>query len=255
MATGDDALAAGMDVVAGTVAANTIDTEITKTRDYIAQRTSTVTPISKGGTGATSAGAARTALGISAAATQSNGVLGTGAGSNNLQADIEYLWAAKPTRTTAEYNADLAYADAQSTAKMNTRLWLGGGTLSGDLYLPTASAATSGFTAAYINGDGRVSRGSSSIRYKDLLDDPDVSTLGDIWPTLRSYTIKGGDGQAQLGYIAEELADNPATDRFVVRYGDPERIESIDFIQLLLAQVAQLNARVAMLETSAQTSA
>jgi hypothetical protein len=39
MAIGDDAIAAGMDVVLGTELASTIDTEINLTRDYIAQRT------------------------------------------------------------------------------------------------------------------------------------------------------------------------------------------------------------------------
>lgn len=38
MATGDDAAAAGMDIVPGSTMANTIDTEITKSRDYIAQK-------------------------------------------------------------------------------------------------------------------------------------------------------------------------------------------------------------------------
>jgi cystathionine beta-lyase family protein involved in aluminum resistance len=42
MAVGDDALAAGMDLVAGSDLANTIDTEINKTRDYIAQLETTL---------------------------------------------------------------------------------------------------------------------------------------------------------------------------------------------------------------------
>lgn len=37
MAIGDDAVLAGMDIVTGSELANTIDTEINKTRDYIAQ--------------------------------------------------------------------------------------------------------------------------------------------------------------------------------------------------------------------------
>jgi hypothetical protein len=37
MAAGDDAAAAGMDLVAGTEPANTIDTLLNITRDYIAQ--------------------------------------------------------------------------------------------------------------------------------------------------------------------------------------------------------------------------
>ncbi len=67
MAIGDDAAAAGMDLVAGTTAANTLDTEVNKTRDYIAQRTNAVQPVNKGGTGATNASAARTNLGAASA--------------------------------------------------------------------------------------------------------------------------------------------------------------------------------------------
>ena len=67
MATGDDAAAAGMDLVSGSALANTIDDELNKTRDYIAQRTSAETPVSKGGTGATTAAAARASLGVTPA--------------------------------------------------------------------------------------------------------------------------------------------------------------------------------------------
>lgn len=66
-AAGDDAAAAGMPLVAGSAAANTIDTELNITRDLIAQRTQvpgTPLPISKGGTGAGTADAARTNLDV-----------------------------------------------------------------------------------------------------------------------------------------------------------------------------------------------
>jgi len=67
MAIGDDAAAAGMALVAGgSTLSNTIDTEINRTRDYIAQRTSTVVPVASGGTGATTAAGARTNLGAAA---------------------------------------------------------------------------------------------------------------------------------------------------------------------------------------------
>lgn len=68
MAIGDDALADGMDLVSGTAQANTIDTEINKTRDYIVQRIVAKIaalwplPINKGGTGQTTAAGALAAL-------------------------------------------------------------------------------------------------------------------------------------------------------------------------------------------------
>lgn len=67
MAIGDDAAAAGMDVIipsSGKVTDGA--TEINKTRDYLAQRTSAVTPVAKGGTGASNPGAARANLGAAA---------------------------------------------------------------------------------------------------------------------------------------------------------------------------------------------
>jgi hypothetical protein len=64
MAIGDDALAAGMDLVLGSELANTLDTIENQTRDYIAQRTYPVQPIEKGGTAATTAAAARINLGL-----------------------------------------------------------------------------------------------------------------------------------------------------------------------------------------------
>jgi hypothetical protein len=45
MAIGDDAVLAGMDIVTGSELANTIDTEINKTRDYIAQLETTLTAL------------------------------------------------------------------------------------------------------------------------------------------------------------------------------------------------------------------
>lgn len=128
----------------------------------------------------------------------------------------------------------------------------------GHVYVANSSPAISGYTIAYINGpDGRLSRGASSIRYKDHLGDPDPGALGDIWPTWREFAMKDGDGTPLLGYFAEDLADNFDQARFVVYAiapdGDGNMVatdvpESIDFIQLLLAQCAQLNARVAELE-------
>jgi hypothetical protein len=65
MAIGDDAVAAGMSIVNATTG-KVIDgaTEINRSRDYIAQRTNAITPITKGGTGATTATGARTNLDV-----------------------------------------------------------------------------------------------------------------------------------------------------------------------------------------------
>ena len=68
MAIGDDATAAGIPIMTGNEQANTLDTEINFTRDEIARRgRRAVTPVTEGGTGATTTAAARAALGAQAA--------------------------------------------------------------------------------------------------------------------------------------------------------------------------------------------
>lgn len=274
MATGDDAIAAGMDVVPGTADRRQGYDEINKTRDYIAQRTNAVTPISKGGTGASNASAARTALGLPAISSPGvaleNGVAVFGPNKRLQVQDPE-----QPSDATTKYWVDntIAYhrgqlqTDIDSVRNLaNGKRNADDGTFSGDVsaknvYAREAFAASNGWTAAYINSDGRLAKGTSSLRYKDLLDDPDVSTLGDIWPTLRQYAMKNGDGKPTLGYIAEEVAANPDTPRYAVyQWAENEDgqwvatsvVDSIDFIQLLIAQTVQLHARVAALEVAQQ---
>lgn len=252
MADGDAALAAGMDVLdPSTDLVKDGATEINKTRDYLAQRTSTVTPIANGGTGATTASAARTALGLGTVATQSTvPVANGGTGATTAAAARTALGAAATSHTHSSLSSG-AGTFVYSSPEWNTSnsMYVNGYlNMGGHIYVPNSTAATSGYTVAYINTDGRLSRGASSIRYKNLLNDPDLSTLGNIWPTLRTFAMKGDPAQKPvLGYIAEELDENPDTQRFVVRVDGADgvpMIESIDFIQLLLTQTAELNARV-----------
>ena len=106
----------------------------------------------------------------------------------------------------------------------------------GVVTLPNAGPATSGPVIAYIQSDGRLSKGTSSRRYKkDIVDAPE---LGNVFPRLREFEFKGGDGVRVIGYIAEELLKTDAA-RFVV-YDADGNVESIDFIPLLLAQTAQI---------------
>lgn len=219
MAIGDDALAAGMALTAGTVAANTIDTEINKTRDYIAQRTNAVVPIGSGGTGATTASAARAALGVTAEL------------------------ATKLTKSTTDYNNDFAFRDAQIAARAS----LGTDVTFGNIFTPGATAASSGWTVAYINSDGRICRGASSLRYKKHVTEVAPSAFGNIFQPLNRFQMRGGDGRWTYGHIAETLAENPDTEQFVM-YDAEGRPDSVDYIPLLLAKVEQLNARLEALE-------
>lgn len=229
MAIGDDALAAGMDLVSGSTAANTLDTEENKTRDYIAQRTNLVTPVLKGGTGSTTAAGARTALGVPAIA------------HTHIISQIYTDDGLTPYGLALQAVLDsMSAATASKVAKS-------GDTMSGELFLPASSAASAGWTAAYINGDGRVCRGASSLRYKENVSEVTPSSFGNIFPPLNRFQMKGGDGRWTYGHIAEDLVENPDTERFVM-YDTEGRPDSIDYVPLLLAKVEQLAARVAELE-------
>lgn len=266
MATGDDAIAAGMDVVSGTADRRQGYDEINKTRDYIAQRTSTVQPVSKGGTGATNAATARTNLGAAAADHNHDGRYIAHGGSDAGDLAIAHGGGRAQLFAGGNFKGLIAYtSDIPAPVDVSGKRNYDDGYFPGDLnaknlYVRESFGASSGWTVAYINTDGRLSKGTSSLRYKDLLADPDVSTLGNIWPTLRQYAIKNGDGKPTLGWIAEEVAANPDTERFAVyqwaeqdgEWGPTDTVDSIDFIQLLIAQTMQLNARVTALETAQQ---
>ena len=269
MANGDDAAAAGMDVLDGNEDRREGYDEINKTRDYIAQRTSTVTPIAKGGTGETNAAAALSALG----GVPSTDVYAPGDSVANKIPRYDgsgRLIAATPTATN--HATSKSYVDAA----ISGRFPAAGGTFPGDLgvvgtltvlddiMVPNATAAVSGWTVAYIDATGRLSRGSSSRRYKKYITGIDPADLGDIWPEFVRYQMKGGDGSWQYGYIAEQLDESDDlrpfvvyqtttehdadTDTYRTRFvadeaGNPVP-ESIDFIALIMAQNAQLKALV-----------
>lgn len=262
MAVGDAAVAAGMPLVDGaTTPANTIDTEINRTRDFIIEfGLPDVVPIGNGGTGAPTAAQARVKLGVQETVDAVNsassfppdegtlmrrgtdGRVDVGAPENpNNAATKSYVDGRINTRTTESY----------VDGRVATRFPANGGTMSnnlavqGRLFLPNATPATDGYTVAYINSDGRVSRGASSERYKKFLAEIDPAELGDIWPNLTRYQMRFGDGTWRFGYIAERLAEHPDQQPFVV-YADGNP-ESIDFIALLMAQNAQLHQAVELL--------
>lgn len=222
MANGDAASAAGYPLVASTEDVRESFDKHNQTRDFVALKT--------------------------AAQTKSLGALGTG--TSNVQADLEYLNGQTVLAQNGAASANAA-AGAALAASAN-RVSRAGDTMSGDLFLPAASPASSGWTVCYINSDGRVSRGSSSRRYKKYIHDaPD---LGDLFAApLREYQMRvdgilPDDHKKHIGYIAEELVGTDL-ERFVVVIND--EIESIDFIAMLMAQVSQLNARVEALEDGA----
>lgn len=267
MANGDDALAAGMDVLDGNEDRREGYDEINKTRDYIAQRTSAVTPIEKGGTGASTAETARAALGIPEIGTANS------AEANKLPVynSNGQLTTANPTLSghaaSKQYTDNTAAAAAAGARQFNDdgltysvvgrHLRVSGNVLSttGTFYAGGAAPASSGYAVAYIDGDGRLAKNASSERYKQDISDVDPATLGDVWPDLVKYQLRAGDGSWKYGYIAERLAESPDLEPFVVYadVGTGPIPDSIDFIMLLIAQNAQLNQRVAALEADRAT--
>ncbi|MFJ2532793.1 hypothetical protein [Microbacterium maritypicum] len=247
MANGDDALAAGMDILTGNEDRRNGWDEDNKTRDYIARRTSIVTPLEKGGTGATTAAGARNALGVPATGDVAlrNG-LGFVYGVAQLSAhNIGFYRNDGANRTVVRVSSGAGQFDEAIVTEgtlpglMGDTVKTSGGTITGSLYLPNSSPAIAGYAVAYINNDGRVSRGASSERYKKYISAIDPASLGDIFPDLHRFQMRQGEpGAWKYGWIAERLAENPDTEPFVV-YNEQGAPETIDFIALLIAQNAQ----------------
>lgn len=244
MAAGDAASAAGYTVYPDSVLANRIAELIAYALDDLAAKTGdkgAPIPLTLGGTGANSAEAARTALGlvIATSLTGSAGKIPTYSGDGTLAA-------ATPTATnhvTPKSYVDAAVAGIDVSNKVSKS----GDTMTGDLKLPNADPATSGYVVCYLNSDGRVSRGASSERYKKFISAIDPLGLGDVWPVMQRFQMRSGDGVWKYGYIAEHLAESEDLQPFVV-YDAEGRPDSIDFIALLMVQNAQLHERVKALE-------
>lgn len=245
MATGDDAIAAGMAVMTGAELANTLDTEVNLTRDYIAQRTSAVVPVVKGGTGATTAATARTNLGAAGSADMTTALAGKASTGHTHDALVN-------GGNRFEYEGSSRWG---TDGSLRTG---GSATVGGHVYVPSAAAATSGYVVAYINSDGRLSKGASSRRFKKNISEREPLALGSLFAApfcrwqMRADGITPADPAWHYGYIAEDLQGTPMEPFLVYEWADGKPTDqplSIDFIGLLLAQNAQLNERVSTLET------
>lgn len=257
MALGDDAIAAGMDIVDPEADRREGADEITKTRDYLAQRLGLKVDKPAGG-----AGVARAEPGSQ----HSIGFY------TNVASTLFF----RPEPSTAVYDRkviteDLLPAPVDISGKVNKS----GDTMSGNLDVPNlgvagsifnggATAATSGFVVAYFNGDGRLSKGTSSRRFKKFISSLAPSALGNLFAAPFSRWRNRADGKVpddptwRYGYIAEDLVGTSMEPFVVYDTDDTGRLItdddgnliplSIDFIGLLLAQVAQLNQRVTELE-------
>ena len=132
--------------------------------------------------------------------------------------------------------------------------------LGGDLYTPhgLATPVTSGYFAAYINGDGRLGRTVSARRYKQDItawapEKQAVFALQLVTYRLKSNVLSMGDGApVEVGLIAEELVALGLS--WLVLYIDGE-VEGIAYekISLALLPVVQ-DHETRMLEQEAATA-
>lgn len=248
---GGDAILGGMSTVNGAAAGSAadIDEYINRACDYIANgplywKPGVIVSIARGGTGATTAAGARTALGIPTTAAQIGAAAdGIGTGLTFTSPGFNRIVYAAPGVTSG---TELARQDDVSSRVSKT-----GDTMSGDLFLPGSSAASSGWSAAYINSDGRVCRGASSLRYKKFVREWNPDDLGDIFPQFNRFQMRAdgnipAEGKWRYGPIAEQMAAHPDQEQFVV-WRDIEGLgvvpDSVDFTAMLVAQVAQLHQR------------
>ena len=254
MANGDAAVAAGMDVVSGTADRRLGYDEINKTRDYIAQRTSAVTPVARGGTGADTAAGARANLGVGTAGTRADGYFARAL--TNL---VGLRWTGSRLKIIIDNIADAG--DIATTGDIDT---LAGNIASltvnkrdiGDGAFPAATPVlvphaynnpvTAGtYYALYVQPDGRLGRTPSAAKYKHDIEDYDGSVLG-IRPVL--YVLNDDPYQTvRLGVIADDADD---IEPLLVQRNDGE-IEGFSYELLavaLLRDVQRLEARVRALE-------
>lgn len=252
MAIGDDALAAGIPIMNGTEQANTLDTEMNKTRDEIARRTSTVMPIAKGGTGATTADGARSALGLAPIdAGISAGTLVQRDTNKTIAADRAYL-ALDPV--LPQHATPKSYVDGAVAGKANQSSVDGiyGGNLSSDVYNRTLGGS---YRVAYVNSSGVLGWVSSSRRHKKNIRAAVVDTEAVLAMQLVTFLYKVDVdrdrlGELQHGLIAEDL-DAAGLD-WLVDYADDGQPEGVryDRIALALLPVVQdLAGRIAAIET------
>lgn len=224
MANGDDAVAAGMQAVSSTASVRDGYDEINLTRDYIAQRTSAVQPIAKGGTGATTAADARTNLDVYKkreaikSDNQNNEIaLGWGGGRISIRVDASDIGDVAVTSDFAGYQPAGNYV-VQSGGDIYT----GGGRFNsqGSRNFPVSV----NYASAYMDGNNWLGITPSALRFKQDVERFDYSLadalkLADCVATYRLKSLveeQGEDATGEVGVIAEWLID-AGFPEFVIR--------------------------------------
>jgi hypothetical protein len=232
-----------MEVVIPTVG-KVIDgaTEINKTRDYVAQRTATVTPVSKGGTGATAAAAARTNLGAAAAAhTHSTADLTSGV---LASARVPNLDAAKITAGTLTRPVS-ASGDVYASGNLRTpnRVLAPG---------VRAVTVTQDYASVYVDVNGWFGISPSAARFKQDIKPlafglEDALAVQVVSYRLRDRVAHDPDASAEWGVIAEQLME-VGLGGFVVRDADGQPV-SVAYDRMVILALGALQDAASLLDT------
>lgn len=152
--------------------------------------------------------------------------------------------------TTGAFNANRIPTVLNATSLGAASSAAGDLTVFGHVYVPNSTLASFGsWTIAYIDGDGRLTRGASSRRFKENIV-PAPEGRNYFQADVKEFTMKGGNGQRVLGYIAEDLvgtdmerfvvferADDGKGNQKLIYDEDGNRVPlSIDWIPLIIAQ-------------------
>jgi hypothetical protein len=203
-------------------------------------------PIAQGGTGATTAAAARSALGIAANVVPTAG--------SNVQTDLDYLSGkAGQAQTTANDAYNIAN-NAYNTAVIRALNWGGNAEQVRYAHGPTSAAygrqAGANRFAVWMDSGLEFGQATSSRRYKDHIRDwdIDVAALLRVRPQV-FHRLVDADHVMDYGAVAEDLDNEGLTE--LVFYDDQGRPDSIPehrVVWALLGLVQHLAGRVEALE-------
>ena len=207
MATGDDALAEGMELVDGASLANTLDTEDNKSRDYIAQF-------------------------FRAAKAYVDQKVGA----------ISLTWGAitgKPSRFATTWSLVDDKPSLVSLGYFNDRLAPGANQ---PIYVQ-GNVVSSSYVAMYRNGDGRVGISPSALRFKKFITDhpytlDDACAVRPVNYHLKAEVYGNADAPAEIGVIAEDLIEAGLGE--FVAYDDAGEPLSVHYERLALVALGAL---------------
>lgn len=263
MADGDAAAAVGMSLVAGSAAANTLDTEMNKTRDYIATFTADIRSAVGNGTGAGAnklarfgasgnlAGADPTAGAHFATKQYVDGMGDTAATPNTVVKRGPSGQIAVGNPTAGAHAATKAYVDGMVTDMTVNTIQVNGAAgvdgnfrASGFVDFPSVygNSLSGSWRNLYIKSNGELGWVSSSRRVKKNIKrwTPDRQAILAMELVQFQYKVAiDPDGAVQHGLIAEQLDELGL--EWLVDYGESGTPEGVryDLIALAVLSVVQ----------------